>query len=79
MYEFKDMYMFIIKVSNKMESLLVLWSIYGHGLTKIRAWLSNHTHFMRDVIIYPCPNFNNGFTNPPLKLQKKKKKKKKPS
>ena len=36
----------------------------------IRAWISNYIHIKQwDVIIHPCPNFDNDLTKPPLKLR----------
>ena len=44
-----------------------------HPLTEINrimAWISNPIrHAVYVVIIHPCPNFNDGFAKPPLKLR----------
>ena len=38
------------------------WGIfYWHGLTEMKAWISNHTHnFMQDVITHPLHSLNDG-------------------
>ena len=44
-------------------------TIYKQRSTEIVAWVNNHTHcIVWGVINYPCPNFNNRLTKPPLML-----------
>ena len=42
---------------------------FSFKMTEIRACISIHNHyFVRDVITYPCPEFDADLTEPPLRL-----------
>ena len=43
---------------------------HSHGLTGLRAWITNYiNHFVGDVITHPCHKFNGGYTKWPLKFR----------